>query len=359
MAALLLLRAGYCVEGLFMKNWEDDDTLTHCAAAEDLAAAQEVARQLSIPLHQINFAARYREEVFSHCLDELQLGRTPNPDILCNRHIKFDAFLRHALDHLGADAVATGHYARLRRFSGRPPQLLRGLDRDKDQSYFLHGVPPESFQCALFPLGGLTKDRVRAEARAAGLPNHDRPDSTGICFIGERDFASFIGRYIPDTPGPIVTESGKVIGHHRGLPFYTVGQRRGIGIGGSHEGGGPWYVAAKDAERNALVVVEGHDHPLLMAQVVETGPPHWLAAAPSPGARLTAQIRYRQLPQPCSITYHDDGGLTVLFESPQRAPAAGQYLVLYHGDICLGGAPIRTHLSLADHPQRSCGAAAG
>ncbi len=358
-AALLLLRAGYQVEGLFMKNWEDDDTLTHCAAAEDLAAAQEVARRLSIPLHQINFAARYRDEVFSYCLDELRAGRTPNPDILCNRHIKFDAFLGHALDHLGAAAVATGHYARLRRISDRPPRLLRGLDRDKDQSYFLHGVPAAAFHRTLFPLGGLTKDRVRAEARDAGLPNHDRPDSTGICFIGERNFGEFIGRYIPDAPGPIVTDTGDVIGHHRGLHHYTVGQRRGLGIGGSHAGDGPWYVARKDAEDHALVVVEGHDHPLLLAQVLETGPPHWLGPAPSPGAHLTAQIRYRQLPQPCSVVYDDDGGLTVLFESPQRAPAAGQYVVLYHGDTCLGGAPIRRHLPLEASSRRVCGTLAG
>ncbi|MBK1733944.1 tRNA 2-thiouridine(34) synthase MnmA [Halorhodospira abdelmalekii] len=345
-AALWLLRAGYRVEGLFMKNWEDDDTLLHCAAAEDFAAAAAVAEQLGIKLHRVNFAAAYRERVFAAALDELRAGRTPNPDILCNRYIKFDLFLRHAREQLGAEWVATGHYARLRRDpdtpDGEPPQLLRGLDPEKDQSYFLAAIEPEALRHVLFPLGEHTKETIRDTARAAGLSNAERPDSTGICFIGERDFATFMQRYIAPTPGPILTPEGESIGEHQGLAFYTLGQRRGLRIGGrSGQAAGPWYVAAKDASRNALIVVPGDDHPWLFSRAVISAPVHWLAPPPPEGSLLEAQVRYRQRPQRGRLFYHPDGGVTFHFEQPQRAATPGQQLVLYAGARCLGSAPIQ------------------
>ncbi|MBK1726398.1 tRNA 2-thiouridine(34) synthase MnmA [Halorhodospira neutriphila] len=340
-AALRLLRAGHAVEGLFMKNWEDDDTLSYCAAEADLASAEAVAAHLGIRLHRVNFAAAYRERVFAAALEELRAGRTPNPDILCNRYVKFDLFLRHAREQLGADAVATGHYARLERApEGRAPRLLRGRDPGKDQSYFLAAVAPEALARARFPLGELTKDAVRREALEAGLPNHGRPDSTGICFIGERDFAQFLQRYIAPSPGPILTEEGRELGRHQGLAFYTLGQRRGLGIGGGHGAAGPWYVAAKDHERNALIVVPGHDHPSLLSACAATGAFHWLAPPPPEGARLHAQVRYRQRPQPGRLEHRSGGGVAFRFDTPQRATTPGQYLVLYDGAHCLGGGAI-------------------
>ncbi len=340
-AALRLLRAGHEVIGLFMKNWEDDDTLTRCSAEDDIAAAVEVAEHLGIPIRRVNFAVHYRREVFEQALRELRAGRTPNPDILCNRHIKFDRFLRHAREQFAAHAVATGHYARLGDASDGGPALLRGVDPGKDQSYFLAGVPREALADVRFPLGDSTKEAIREEARAAALPNFDRPDSTGICFIGERDFTRFLQRYIEPHPGPIITADGERIGDHRGLPFYTLGQRRGLGIGGDRDRHAtPWYVAAKDPGRNALIVVQGHDHPWLQSVAVTTEPCHWLAPRPADGARLQAQVRYRQQPQAGRLTHNADGSVRFRFDTPQRAATPGQHLVLYDGDHCLGGAVI-------------------
>ncbi len=338
-AALRLLRAGYRVEGLFMKNWEDDDTLTRCSAEDDIAAARAVAEHLGIDLHHVNFAAAYRREVFEHALAELRQGRTPNPDILCNRHIKFHRFLNYALHHLGADAVATGHYARLDHQPDEPPALLRGVDHGKDQSYFLAAVDPSALHHVRFPLGDTPKDSVREEARAAGLPNFDRPDSTGICFIGERDFTAFMQRYITPAPGPIIDEHGDVIGEHQGLAFYTLGQRRGLGIGGAAaHASAPWYVAAKDGERNALIAVQGHDHPWLQSRSVSTEDFHWLAS-PREG-RLEAQVRYRQQPQSGRLVAQGDGSVAFFFDRPQRAATPGQQLVIYDRDRCLGSGVI-------------------
>ena len=343
-AALRLLRDGHRVEGLFMKNWEDDDTLTHCSAEADLASAQSVAERLGTPLHRVNFARQYREAVFEQALAELRAGRTPNPDMLCNRHIKFGLFQRHALEQLGADAVATGHYARTVHPGSAPAQLHRGRDPEKDQSYFLAGVAAEALEHAWFPLGGLTKETVREQAREAGLPNSERPDSTGICFIGERDFARFLARYITPSPGPILSPDGTQIGRHQGLAFYTLGQRRGLGIGGAPGfGPQPWYVAAKDPDRNALIAVQGHDHPWLHTVELTTEPFHWLAAPPASGARLEAQVRYRQAPEPGTLEHGSRGTVAFRFDRPQRAATPGQYLVLYDGDRCLGcGAIART-----------------
>ncbi|MCG5531589.1 tRNA 2-thiouridine(34) synthase MnmA [Halorhodospira halochloris] len=341
--ALRLIRAGYRVAGLFMKNWEDDDTLFRCSAAEDLAAAQEVAEHLGIPLYRVNFAAQYKARVFNHALAELRNGRTPNPDILCNRHIKFDLFLRHALEEIGGDYIATGHYARLAKEQLEDgPQLMRGIDRTKDQSYFLAAINPDTLAKTLFPLGSSTKEQVRAEAREARLPNSERADSTGICFIGERDFSAFMQRYIEPNPGPILTAEGEHVGEHQGLAFYTLGQRRGLGIGGqdSHASA-PWYVAAKDSTKNALIVVQGHDHPYLLSRAVVSEPVSWLSSPPPQGTTLEAQIRYRQQGQSGQIEYHGDGSVTFYFQTPQRAATPGQHLVIYSGERCLGGAAIK------------------
>ncbi|ABM62171.1 tRNA 2-thiouridine(34) synthase MnmA [Halorhodospira halophila] len=343
-AALRLVRAGHEVIGLFMKNWEDDDTLTQCSAEDDIAAAVAVAEHLGIPIRRVNFAAHYRREVFEHALQELRAGRTPNPDILCNRHVKFDRFLRHAREQFEADAVATGHYARTGRAGDGEPALLRGIDPSKDQSYFLAGVPRQALDAVRFPLGDSTKETVRAEARSAALPNFDRPDSTGICFIGERDFTQFMQRYIDPHPGPILTEDGREIGRHCGLAFYTLGQRRGLGIGGdrNRDSSAPWYVAGKDARRNALFVVQGHDHPWLQSAAVSTEPFHWLAPVPAEGARLHAQVRYRQEPQAGQLSHAEGGRVVFRFDEPQRAATPGQHLVLYDREQCLGGGVIDT-----------------
>lgn len=342
-AALRLLRGGARVTGLFMKNWEGDDTLARCGAEDDYAAARAVADHLGIPLHFINFAGRYRRDVFEPALEELAQGRTPNPDVRCNRFVKFDAFLHHALHELGAEAVATGHYARLAPSpeACHGPRLLRGRDPEKDQSYFLHAVSADALPRVRFPLGESTKEAVRREAREAGLPNAERPDSTGICFIGERDFASFVAQWIHAAPGPILDETGRRLGEHQGLPFYTLGQRRGLGLGGiAGDEGAPWYVADKDPGRNALIAVRGHDHPRLLSRTLEAGRPHWLGAAPAPGERLHAQVRYRQQPQGCVYHPCPRGGIRIGFDAPQRAVAPGQSVVLYRGEECLGGAVI-------------------
>ncbi len=340
-AALLLLEQGYQVEGLFMRNWEDDDTDTACTVEDDLADAKQVCAELGIPLHQVNFAAEYRQQVFEHCLREFEAGRTPNPDVLCNREIKFKAFLEHAL-RLGADAVATGHYARTGTDDQGRATLMRGLDRNKDQSYFLYMVPHQALARTLFPLGELQKPQVRRLAEDAGFDNFEKKDSTGICFIGERDFREFLARYIRREPGPIVTTDGQTIGEHQGLSFYTLGQRQGLGIGGVPGRSGPWFVAEKHLADNVLIVAEGADHPSLLSIGLVADQPHWVAGAPPANSfRCTAKTRYRQPDQGCQVRMDAVGNCDVRFDEPQRAVTPGQSIVFYQGDRCLGGAIIQ------------------
>jgi tRNA-specific 2-thiouridylase len=341
-AALLLRDQGWEVQGLFMKNWEEDDTESYCAAAEDLADARAVAGRLGIPLSTVNFSAEYWDRVFSHFLAEYRAGRTPNPDVLCNREIKFRAFLDYALER-GAGRIATGHYARLARRDGLW-RLLRARDEAKDQTYFLYQLDQEQLARSLFPLGDLTKGRVRDLARAAGLPNHEKKDSTGICFIGERRFSEFLRRYLPARPGPMVSADGEVLGEHQGLMYYTLGQRKGLGLGGragAHEA--PWFVVDKDLEGNRLVVAQGGDHPLLMSRALIAGQLHWIAGEPEHDrdtGRWAARIRHRQPLQPCRAAPCSDAGLRVEFDRPQRAVTPGQSVVLYRGEECLGGGVI-------------------
>ncbi len=343
-SAWLLREQGYRVEGLFMKNWEDDDTETQCSAEADYADALQVAEVLGIPLHRANFAAAYRSEVFEHCLREFRAGRTPNPDILCNQRIKFRAFLDHAR-RLGADQVATGHYAGI---GGEPGArtLLRAADANKDQTYFLYTLDQEQLEAAIFPLAGLTKPRVRAMADAAGFANFNKADSTGICFIGERDFQAFLARYIDRQPGPIVTVEGDEVGRHQGLAFYTIGQRRGLNLGGRADCSGlPWYVAGKDLPGNRLVVAQGHDHPALMNHGLLAGDWHWVdGRGPDRPIRCTARLRHRQPDQPGRLTPRADGRRELIFDAPQRAVAPGQSVVIYDGERCLGGGIIDERL---------------
>jgi tRNA-specific 2-thiouridylase len=333
-AAWLLKRQGHEVIGVFMKNWEDDDTDEHCTSRQDLVDAASVADVVGIELESVNFAAEYHERVFAHFLAEYRAGRTPNPDVLCNSEIKFKAFLEHARS-LGAERIATGHYA---RSSGEA--LLKGVDRAKDQSYFLHRLDRVQLANALFPLGELTKSRVRAIARENGIPTCAKRDSTGICFIGERPFRDFLARYLPRDPGPIEDLVGRVLGRHSGLAYYTLGQRQGLGIGGTGLGGGPWFVAAKESARNALVVVQGRDHPRLYAHAVEACAMHWIGDPPPSGSRLAAKTRYRMADAPCRVLAVDSGRWRAEFDAPQWAPTPGQYLVLYDGERCLGGGVI-------------------
>ena len=338
-AALLLEREGHDVVGVFMKNWEDDDTDLHCTSREDLIDAAAVADVIGIELEAVNFAAEYRERVFAQFLREYRAGRTPNPDVLCNSEIKFRAFLDHALA-LGADRIATGHYARVRS-TGARVELLKAVDASKDQSYFLHRLTQEQLAPVVFPLGGLEKRRVREIAREAGLPVHAKRDSTGICFIGERPFREFLARYLPRTPGPMLTPDDREVGRHMGLAYYTLGQRQGLGLGGTRGGPeSPWFVAAKDHARNALVVVQGHDHPMLHSTRVDAIEPHWIAGeARALPARLAAKTRYRMADAACEIV-PTATGLRATFDTPQFAPTPGQYLVVYDGDVCLGGGVI-------------------
>jgi tRNA-specific 2-thiouridylase len=354
-AALLEKRAGHDVVGVFMKNWEDDDDGDYCSSREDLVDAAAVADVLGIELEAVNFAAEYRERVFASFLADYRAGRTPNPDVLCNSEIKFRAFLDHALA-IGADRIATGHYARVRR-QGDRVELLKAADAAKDQSYFLHRLTQEQLAPVAFPVGDLTKRRVREIAREAGLPTHAKRDSTGICFIGERPFREFLSRYLPREPGPIVTPSGRELGRHVGLAYYTLGQRQGLGIGGARGAPeAPWFVASKDPSRNALVVVQGHDHPMLHATRIETIDPHWIAGVPPRlPARLAAKTRYRMADAACALE-SCAGGLLATFDVPQFAPTPGQYLVLYDGEICLGGAVIA---GSADALDKSAAGAAG
>jgi tRNA-uridine 2-sulfurtransferase len=338
-AALLLRDAGWDVHGLFMSNWQEDDD--YCTAAQDFQDARATAAELAIPLHRASFAREYRERVFEHFLAAHRAGRTPNPDVLCNREIKFGVALEWAT-RLGASYFATGHYARL--VAGADgTALLKARDDSKDQSYFLHAVAPAQLARTLMPLGELPKSEVRELARRAGLPVFDKPDSTGICFVGERPFRDFLARFLPRSPGPIMTPEGERLGTHQGLPFYTLGQRGGLCIGGrSGRPEEPWYVAAKDAPRNALIVVQGHDHPLLTSGALCTGSWHWLTSAPRDPVRCTVKVRYRQQDQAALLEPRVDGTTRVIFDSPQRAVTPGQYAVAYEGDRCLGGAVIES-----------------
>ncbi len=338
-SALLLKRQGHEVVGLFMKNWEDDDDGEYCSTREDLVDAVSVADKVGIEVEAVNFAAEYRERVFASFLAEYRAGRTPNPDVLCNAEIKFKAFLDHAIA-LGAERIATGHYARVEERDGAFA-LLKGLDPSKDQSYFLHRLTQAQLSRAMFPVGHLLKSEVRRIAREAGLPNHAKKDSTGICFIGERPFREFLSRYLPREPGPIVTPGGERLGEHHGLMYYTLGQRQGLGIGGRREGdGAAWYVAAKDLARNALVVVQGHDDPRLFSSRLLAQDESWIAGSPpAGGAAFAAKTRYRQADAPC-IYSRADGAFSLEFRDPQWAVTPGQSAVLYRGEECLGGGVI-------------------
>lgn len=348
--AVLLKQAGFDVEGLFMKNWEEDDGTEYCTAMTDLADAQAVADKIGIKLHTANFAMEYWDRVFEHFLAEYSAGRTPNPDILCNKEVKFKAFLDYALT-LGADYIATGHYAR-RGFSdetGKAP-LLRGLDNNKDQSYFLHAVAGDKIAKTLFPVGELEKPEVRRIAEQYDLATAKKKDSTGICFIGERRFKDFLQQYLPAQKGDIYTDDGKKIGTHDGLMYYTLGQRGGIGIGGVKDRDeAPWFVLHKDLDNNRLIVGQGHDHPMLQSTELTAYKLDWVVDAPTQlftaeGYRCTAKTRYRQPDQACTVFALGETGETikVVFDEPQRAVTPGQSCVFYDGDICLGGGVIQT-----------------
>ena len=340
-AALLLKRAGFEVIGLFMKNWEDDDDGEYCSTREDLVDVASVADVLGIELQVVNFAQTYRERVFSEFLREYSAGRTPNPDVLCNAEIKFRAFLDHAIS-MGAQRIATGHYAQVRERDGRF-ELLRAGDTQKDQSYFLHRLNQHQLSRTLFPLGDLQKPAVRALAREAGLAVHAKRDSIGICFIGERPFREFLNRYLPRSPGLMRTPEGITVGEHIGLMFYTLGQRKGIGLGGQREGTGlPWYVAHKDMARNELIVVQGHEHRLLWRDSLVAADLAWVAGeAPSPHPADSAKTRYRQTDGACSIALQADGACAAQFATAQWAVTPGQSFVLYNGPVCLGGGVIQ------------------
>jgi tRNA-specific 2-thiouridylase len=343
-AAHLLLEQGYAVEGLFMKNWEEDDAPGYCSAAEDLADAQAAAERLGIGLRTVNFATEYWDRVFETFLAEYRALRTPNPDVLCNSEIKFRAFLEHALD-LGADWISTGHYARVAH-GADGSRLLLARDRDKDQTYFLHRLDQAQLGRALFPLAEIDKSEVRAMARRLGLANAGKKDSTGICFIGERRFSDFLARWLPDDPGPIETPEGLTVGEHRGLAWYTIGQRSGLGIGGVRDAGeAPWFVAAKDATRNALIVVQGCEHPLLYADGLRGEQLHWISGEPPVGPSdlpfgCLCRLRHRQPLQPCTLVEYDSGCCRVHFSERQRAVTPGQSIAFYRDDECLGGAVI-------------------
>lgn len=363
-AALLLQQQGYQVEGLFMQNWIEEGEAVFCPADQDLQDARAVCEKLNIPLHTVCFAQQYWDRVFQYFLAEYAAGRTPNPDILCNKEIKFKAFLDYALS-LGADFIATGHYARnivgarhavpavadhdVCSASQQPQQLLlKAKDLNKDQSYFLYTLQQEQLVKSLFPLGELTKPEVRELARAAGFVNHSKKDSTGICFIGERRFRDFLGEYLLARPGDIETTSGKKIGRHNGLMFYTLGQRQGLGIGGQKDGDhSPWYVIDKDLTRQVLIVAQAHDHPRLLSKTLTCQQLHWVAGqGPTTPAQISAKTRYRQTDAACTIHRITDDEYQAVFDEPQWAVTPGQSVVFYQGDICLGGGVITSRITL-------------
>ncbi|TAK90374.1 MAG: tRNA 2-thiouridine(34) synthase MnmA [Burkholderiaceae bacterium] len=338
-AAWLLKQQGYEVVGLFMKNWEDDDDNEYCSARQDWLDAVSVADVVGVDIEAVNFAAEYKDRVFTEFLREYAAGRTPNPDVLCNAEIKFKAFLDHALS-LGAEQIATGHYARVRQHEGQF-QLLKAVDGSKDQSYFLHRLNQAQLSKTLFPLGELHKTEVRKIAQQLGLSNAAKKDSTGICFIGERPFREFLNRYLPNTTGPMKTPEGKEVGQHVGLAFYTLGQRKGIGLGGSKTGSGePWFVARKEMASNTLYVVQGHDHPWLLSQQVQVQDSSWVAGYAPPTQTFAAKTRYRQADAPCTLNAVDGATFQLDFAQAQWAVTPGQSAVLYDGEICLGGGII-------------------
>lgn len=340
-ATWLLLNYGYRVEGLFMKNWEEDDRADYCAAAADLADAQAVCDQLGIPLHTANFATEYWDQVFEHFLKGYRDGLTPNPDILCNKEIKFKELLNFARQRLGADYIATGHYVRRRLVNGAY-QLMRAVDQRKDQSYFLYSLDQSQIAAAIFPLGSLEKKRVRQIALQTGLITASKRESMGICFIGHRRFREFLSRYLPMKTGQIRSVDGDLLGEHPGVFFFTLGQRKGIGIGGTRVGQNqPWYVVAKDLEHNVLVVAQGHDHPLLHSAALIAEHPHWIAPiAPTAPLACMAKLRHQQREVDCHVANSNSGEIKISFPEPQRAATPGQSAVFYQGEICLGGAVI-------------------
>ncbi len=340
-SALLLKQQGYDVVGLFMKNWEDDDDDEYCSTRQDFIDAAAAADVIGIEFEAVNFAAEYKERVFAAFLSEYSAGRTPNPDVLCNAEIKFKAFLDHAI-RMGAAQIATGHYARVRESNGEY-QLLRGVDKSKDQSYFLHRLSQAQISKAVFPVGEIEKREVREIASRAGLPNHAKKDSTGICFIGERPFREFLQRYLPRQPGPMRTPEGKLIGEHQGLMYYTIGQRQGLGIGGTKSGEGtPWFVVDKLIAENTLIVAQGHDHPRLLKSDLVADDVSWVSGAPpTDGHSYGAKTRYRQADAKCRFYSAEGGAFALKFDTPQWAVTPGQSAVLYDGDVCLGGGIIR------------------
>lgn len=345
-SAYLLQQQGYQVTGLFMKNWEEDDDTEYCSAAADLADAQAVCDKLGIELLTINFAAEYWDNVFEHFLEEYKAGRTPNPDILCNKEIKFKAFLEYAAEDLGADYIATGHYVRRRDINGTT-QLLRGLDSNKDQSYFLYTLSHDQVAQSLFPVGELEKPEVRRIAEQLGLITAKKKDSTGICFIGERKFRDFLARYLPAKPGPIMTVDGQEIGQHDGLMYHTLGQRKGLKIGGTREGSDePWYVVDKDVENNILIVAQGHEHPRLMSAGLIAQQLDWVSREPlTQTIRCVVKTRYRQEDIPCTVTPLGDDKISVRFDSPVAAVTPGQSAVFYQDEVCLGGGVIEARIT--------------
>ncbi|OKP05659.1 tRNA 2-thiouridine(34) synthase MnmA [Xenorhabdus eapokensis] len=344
-SAYLLQQQGYQVAGLFMKNWEEDDSEEYCSAATDLADAQAVCDKLGIELHTINFAAEYWDNVFELFLAEYKAGRTPNPDILCNKEIKFKAFLEFAAEDLGADYIATGHYVRRRDVNGTS-QLLRGLDDNKDQSYFLYTLSHQQVAKSLFPVGELEKPEVRRIAEEIGLVTAKKKDSTGICFIGERKFRDFLGRYLPAQPGSIMTVDGQTIGQHTGLMYHTLGQRKGLGIGGTKNGSEePWYVVDKDVENNILIVAQGHEHPRLMSVGLIAQQLHWVnRQSLQAEMRCVVKTRYRQHDIPCTVVPLGEDKIEVRFDSPVAAVTPGQSAVFYQGEVCLGGGVIEQRI---------------
>ena len=338
-SALLLKQQGFEVVGLFMKNWEDDDDDQYCSTRQDFIDAAAAADVIGIDFEAVNFAAEYKDRVFAEFLREYAAGRTPNPDVLCNAEIKFKAFLDHALK-LGAARIATGHYARVREIDGRF-ELLKGADAGKDQSYFLHRLNQQQLSRSVFPIGHLRKTEVRKMALAAGLPNHAKKDSTGICFIGERPFRQFLERYLPREPGDMVTPEGRHMGRHDGLMYYTLGQRQGLGIGGARSGSGePWFVADKRMASNELVVVQGHDHSALLKLTLRAQDASWVSGEKPLQQSYGAKTRYRQADSSCSLDAVDDATFALRFSQAQWAVTPGQSAVLYDGDICLGGGVI-------------------